>query len=114
LRSSRFSGSLLLIGNVGDLVCPALFDPGEARRIAILPVTEGDDGPGKYPDMFRVADVMPLNKVDFDIERAVAYAREVNPTIEVPPVSARTGERMAAWLNWIDTMRESLCAGAFQ
>ncbi|MFZ3237301.1 MAG: hydrogenase nickel incorporation protein HypB [Stellaceae bacterium] len=99
--------SLLFIENVGNLVCPALFDLGEAKRVAILSVTEGDDKPIKYPHMFRAADLMLLNKtdllryVDFDPERAIAHARAVNPAIEVLQLSARTGNGMAAWHDWI-------------
>jgi hydrogenase nickel incorporation protein HypB len=99
--------SILFIENVGNLVCPALFDLGEYRRVAILSVTEGDDKPLKYPYMFRAAHLMLLNKidllahVDFDINRAIAHAKQVNPTIEVLPLSARTSEGLEAWENWI-------------
>lgn len=100
--------SLLLIENVGNLVCPAAFDLGEAHKVAILSVTEGEDKPLKYPDMFAAADLMLLNKVDllphldFDAERAIEYARRVNPKLIVMRVSARTGEGLAEWLAWID------------
>jgi hydrogenase nickel incorporation protein HypB len=99
--------SILFIENVGNLVCPALFDLGEYRRVAILSVTEGDDKPLKYPHMFRAADLLLFNKidllghVDFDIAQATAYAQEVNPRIEILSMSARTGEGMEAWENWI-------------
>ncbi len=99
--------SLLLIENVGNLVCPASFDLGEAHKVAILSVTEGEDKPLKYPDMFRAADVMLLNKCDllpyltFDAELAIANARRVNPRIEVIRTSATSGEGMPAWLDWI-------------
>jgi hydrogenase nickel incorporation protein HypB len=99
--------SLLLIENVGNLVCPAGFDLGEAHKVAILSVTEGEDKPLKYPDMFRAADLMLLNKCDllpyltFDAELAVANARRVNPRIEVIRLSATTGEGMDEWLAWI-------------
>jgi hydrogenase nickel incorporation protein HypB len=113
------SGALLFIENVGNLVCPALFDLGEARRVAILSVTEGDDKPLKYPHMFRAADLMLLNKidllphVDFDIARAIAHARAVNPNIAVLALSARTGEGMAAWHGWIETARGVVRAAAY-
>jgi hydrogenase nickel incorporation protein HypB len=99
--------SLLLIENVGNLVCPASFDLGEAHKVAILSVTEGEDKPLKYPDMFRAADVMLLNKCDllpyltFDADLAVANARRVNPDIHVIRISATSGEGMDEWLDWI-------------
>ncbi|MFN4148424.1 MAG: hydrogenase nickel incorporation protein HypB [Rhodocyclaceae bacterium] len=101
-------GSVLMIENVGNLVCPAAFDLGEAGKVVILSVTEGEDKPLKYPDMFRAARLMLINKIDllphleFDVDRAIAYARRVNPLIEVMRVSARTGEGMAGWLAWIE------------
>jgi hydrogenase nickel incorporation protein HypB len=107
------AGSLLFIENVGNLVCPALFDLGEFRRVALLSVTEGDDKPIKYPHMFRAADLLLLNKidllphVDFDVDRAVAHAREVNPAIDVLHVSAKTGAGMAAWEGWIVQAEEA-------
>ncbi|NMG73914.1 hydrogenase nickel incorporation protein HypB [Aromatoleum diolicum] len=100
--------SLLLIENVGNLVCPAAFDLGEAHKVAILSVTEGEDKPLKYPDMFAAADLMLLNKVDllphltFDVERAIGYARRVNPAIEVIRTSATSGEGIAEWLAWLE------------
>ncbi|MBL29113.1 MAG: hydrogenase accessory protein HypB [Rhodospirillaceae bacterium] len=100
-------GSVLFIENVGNLVCPALFDLGERRRVAILSVTEGDDKPIKYPHMFRAADLLLLNKidllehVDFDADRAEANAREVSPDIQVIRVSAKTGAGFAAWYDWL-------------
>jgi hydrogenase nickel incorporation protein HypB len=99
--------SLLLIENVGNLVCPASFDLGEAHKVAILSVTEGEDKPLKYPDMFRAADLMLLNKCDllpyltFDADLAVANARRVNPDIKVIRTSATSGEGMDEWLDWI-------------
>jgi hydrogenase nickel incorporation protein HypB len=99
--------SLLLIENVGNLVCPAAFDLGEGRKVVILSVTEGEDKPLKYPDMFNVADLMLLNKVDllphlaFDVERCIGYARRVNPKLEVMKVSALSGEGMDAWMTWL-------------
>jgi len=99
--------SLLLIENVGNLVCPAGFDLGEAHKVVIFSVTEGEDKPLKYPDMFRAADLMLLNKcdllphLDFDADLAVENARRVNPTIRVIRVSATSGEGVAEWLGWI-------------
>ncbi len=99
--------SLLLIENVGNLVCPAAFDLGEAHKVAILSVTEGEDKPIKYPDMFAAADILLLNKVDllrhldFDVDACIAYARRVNPAIRVLQVSARSGEGMDAWIDWL-------------
>jgi hydrogenase nickel incorporation protein HypB len=100
-------GAVVLIENVGNLVCPALFDLGEHAKVAILSVTEGEDKPLKYPHMFRASRVMILNKidllphVDFDVESAVANAKAVNPDITVLRVSARTGEGLADWYDWI-------------
>jgi hydrogenase nickel incorporation protein HypB len=102
------AGGLVLIENVGNLVCPALFDLGERAKVAILSVTEGDDKPLKYPHMFRAAQLMIVNKldllpyVDFDVDAAIAHARQINPTIEAIGVSARTGEGMATWYAWIE------------
>jgi len=98
---------LLLIENVGNLVCPAAFDLGEAHKVVVLSVTEGEDKPLKYPDMFHAASVMLVNKidllpyVDFDVERCIEYARRVNPGIEVLRLSARTGEGMDGWIGWL-------------
>jgi len=110
------SDSVLMIENVGNLVCPALFDLGERAKVVILSVTEGEDKPIKYPHMFRASRVMLLNKIDllphlrFDVERCIAYARQVNPGIEVFRVSAESGEGMAEWYGWlrreIDQQRE--------
>jgi hydrogenase nickel incorporation protein HypB len=106
-------GMLLLIENVGNLVCPAAFDLGEAHKVAILSVTEGEDKPIKYPDMFYAADVMVLNKVDllpyldFDVEQCIAYARQVNPQIKVMQVSATKGHGMDEWLQWLNSGRQA-------
>ena len=100
-------GSLVVIENVGNLVCPAMFDLGERAKVAILSVTEGDDKPLKYPHIFRASQLMILNKIDllphveFDVERAIGNARMVNPDIEVLTVSARTGEGLDAWYGWL-------------
>jgi hydrogenase nickel incorporation protein HypB len=102
------SGSLVLIENVGNLVCPAAFDLGEAHKVAILSVTEGDDKPIKYPDLFHAADLMLVNKVDllphvdFDVDGAIGWARRVQPGIGVMRISARTGEGFDAWLAWLE------------
>ena len=100
--------SWLMIENVGNLVCPALFDLGEHAKVVILSVTEGEDKPLKYPHMFRASRLMLLNKIDllphlrFDVERCLAYARQVNPAIEVLQVSAQTGAGMKAWYAWLE------------
>ena len=99
--------SLLLIENVGNLVCPASFDLGEACKVAILSVTEGEDKPMKYPDMFNAAKVMVLNKIDllphldFDVEKCIDYAKRVNPEIHVMKLSAKSGEGLEAWTDWL-------------
>lgn len=100
-------GGMLLIENVGNLVCPALFDLGEQAKVVILSVTEGEDKPIKYPHIFRACEVMLLNKVDllphlrFDVDRCIAYARQVNPGIAVLQVSAESGQGMEAWYGWL-------------
>ena len=102
------SRDLLFIENVGNLVCPAVWDLGEAAKVAILSVTEGEDKPLKYPDMFAASQLMILNKVDllphvkFDVARCIELARRVNPAIEIIQLSATTGEGMDAWLHWLD------------
>ncbi len=102
------NGGALMIENVGNLVCPAAFDLGEAGKVVILSVTEGEDKPLKYPDMFRAARLMLVNKCDllpyleFDVDKAIANARRVNPLIEVIRVSATKGEGMADWLAWVE------------
>jgi hydrogenase nickel incorporation protein HypB len=99
--------SLLLIENVGNLVCPAAFDLGEAHKVVILSVTEGEDKPVKYPDMFRAASVMLLNKIDllphldFDVDAAIGFARRVNPQIRIMALSATSGEGMGEWLQFL-------------
>ena len=104
----------LFIENVGNLVCPASFDLGEASKVAILSVTEGEDKPLKYPNMFAAADLMIINKVDLlpyvdiNIEDCIANARKVNPTIQVIKLSAKTGEGMDAWFNWLNENRQQL------
>jgi hydrogenase nickel incorporation protein HypB len=99
--------SVVMIENVGNLVCPALFDLGEQEKVLILSVTEGEDKPVKYPHMFRASTLLLLNKIDllphlnFDLARCVEYARRVNPAIEILQVSAQTGEGMDAWYAWL-------------
>ena len=99
--------SLLMIENVGNLVCPAAFDLGEAHKVVVLSVTEGEDKPIKYPDMFRAASVMLLNKIDllphveFDVDAAIGFARRVNPQIRVIRLSATRGEGMDEWLQFL-------------
>ena len=99
--------SLLLIENVGNLVCPAAFDLGEAHKVVLLSVTEGEDKPLKYPDMFHAADLVVLCKidllpyVDFDVNQALAFARRVRPGIEMIQLSAKTGQGFDKWIEWL-------------
>ncbi len=99
--------SLLMIENVGNLVCPALFDLGEAAKVVVISVTEGDDKPLKYPTMFAASRLCLINKidlapyVDFDLDRCEAAARTVNPELEFLRVSATTGEGLDAWYAWL-------------
>jgi hydrogenase nickel incorporation protein HypB len=101
------AGSVVMIENVGNLVCPAMFDLGERTKVVVFSVTEGEDKPLKYPHMFSAAEIMILNKidllphVDFDVEAAVANARAVNPDIAVLRVSARSGAGLDAWYDWL-------------
>ena len=98
---------LVIIENVGNLVCPAEFDVGEHAKAMVYSVTEGDDKPLKYPVMFRAVDAVLLNKIDLvpylevDVDSYVARVREVNPTATILPVSARTGVGMADWFDWL-------------
>ena len=99
--------SIVAIENVGNLVCPALFDLGEYAKVAILSVTEGDDKPIKYPHMFRASKVMILTKIDllpyvqFDVDRCLEYARQVNPNLKIFQVSATTGNGLNHWYDWL-------------
>lgn len=101
------SNGVLFIENVGNLVCPAAFDLGEHHKVAILSVTEGEDKPLKYPDMFAASDLMILNKcdllpyLDFDVKLCIEFARRVNPEIEIIELSARSGEGMNLWKSWV-------------
>ena len=103
------TGSLLVIENVGNLVCPALFDLGEQARVVIFSVTEGEDKPLKYPHMFSAADVLLLSKVDLlphlrvNLQLMVDNALAVNPRLKIFPVSAYSGEGLAAWYDWVRT-----------
>jgi hydrogenase nickel incorporation protein HypB len=100
-------GSLVLVENVGNLVCPALFDLGERSKVVIISVTEGTDKPLKYPYMFAAADLLLINKadllpyVDFDVERCSEYARSISPGLRILTVSATTGEGMDEWYAWV-------------
>jgi hydrogenase nickel incorporation protein HypB len=100
--------TLLFIENVGNLVCPAMFDLGERAMVVIISVTEGADKPLKYPHMFAAAKLVLINKVDllpyvdFDLDVCTANARSVNPRVDVLPVSATTGQGVASWYQWID------------
>lgn len=112
-------GGIVFIENVGNLVCPAGFDLGEAAKVVILSVTEGEDKPLKYPDMFRAARLMILNKADllphiaFDTEACIGFARQVNPEIEVLILSAQSGAGMDGWRDWLAARRaESAPAAA--
>ncbi|MGX5845127.1 hydrogenase nickel incorporation protein HypB [Mesorhizobium sp. ArgA1] len=111
-------GGFLFIENVGNLVCPAAFDLGEAHKVVILSVTEGEDKPLKYPDMFHAADLMLLTKTDllphltFDVEACIANARKVNPRIRVLRVSSTTGEGMAEWIGWLKAARQVALIGS--
>jgi hydrogenase nickel incorporation protein HypB len=100
-------GSIVLIENVGNLVCPALFDLGEHHKVLIFSITEGEDKPLKYPHMFRAADVLILNKIDllpyvqFDLERCLSYAQQVNPHLRTFQVSATRGDGLPEWYGWL-------------
>jgi hydrogenase nickel incorporation protein HypB len=104
-------GAVVVIENVGNLVCPAMFDLGEHAKVAILSVTEGDDKPLKYPHIFAASKLMIVNKidllphVDFDVARAIDNARMVSPDIEVLTLSARTGEGLDSWYGWLREQR---------
>ncbi len=100
---------LLIIENIGNLVCPAEFDVGENARAVVLSVTEGEDKPAKYPLMFRVCDVAVLNKIDllphldFDIEAAKRYIHQVHPDMDIYEISAKTEEGLDSLIKWIET-----------
>jgi hydrogenase nickel incorporation protein HypB len=102
-----------MIENVGNLVCPALFDLGETKRIVIMSVTEGEDKPLKYPNMFQTSHLCLVNKsdllpyLDFDLEKFKAFASRINPKLHFITLSAKTGEGFDEWMNWIS--KESNC-----
>ncbi|MBU3062573.1 hydrogenase nickel incorporation protein HypB [Nocardia sp. NEAU-G5] len=105
------AGTLLFIENIGNLVCPALFDLGERTKVVVISVTEGDDKPLKYPHMFAAAGLALINKidllpyVDFDVETCRRHARAVNPAITILPVSATTGDGLFRWYRWLSEQR---------
>lgn len=105
---------LLFIENIGNLVCPALFDLGETCKVVLLSVTEGDNKPLKYPEMFHHAELMVLTKIDllpyveFNIDDCIAYARRNNPSIKVITLSATTGVGLDEWYQWLATKKSSL------
>lgn len=117
-RLPWLNGGILFIENVGNLVCPAAFDLGEACKIVVFSTTEGEDKPLKYPNMFAASSLMLINKIDlasvldFDLVRTIEYARRVNPKIEVLTVSARTGEGFAAFYAWIRKRAEKARAAS--
>jgi hydrogenase nickel incorporation protein HypB len=106
------NGSILMIENVGNLVCPSLFDLGESKRVVIMSTTEGEDKPAKYPTMFQTSDLCIINKtdllpyLDFDIEKSKEYALRVNPNLEFIELSAKTGEGMQEWYNWLKGLKD--------
>ena len=116
-RLAPSEGSVLLVENVGNLVCPAAFDLGEAAKVVVLSVTEGEDKPLKYPDMFAAASLMLINKIDllphlsFDMDKTIDFALRVNPRLQVIPLSATSGEGFDAWLAWLLARREEVRAG---
>lgn len=107
-------GSLLFIENVGNLVCPALFDLGEHSKVVVISVTEGTDKPLKYPHMFAAAGLVLINKIDllpyveFELDLCAQHARSVNPNVVILPVSATKGDGMDAWFEWIDARANQL------
>ena len=102
---------VLFIENVGNLVCPAPFDLGEAYKVVMLSVTEGEDKPLKYPDIFYAADLMIINKidllpyVDFNMEQCIAYAKQINPNLIIIKLSATKGDGLSEWVQWIKAQR---------
>jgi hydrogenase nickel incorporation protein HypB len=103
--------SVVLIENVGNLVCPALFDLGERAKVVIASITDGEDKPIKYPHLFRASEVMLLNKIDllpylpFDVDRCLAWARQVNPRLRILQVSATRGDGLSDWYDWLRAQR---------
>lgn len=114
LEKGQIDRGVVFIENVGNLICPAAFDLGEAAKIVLLSVTEGEEKPLKYPDMFKAASLALITKTDllphvpFDLDKACAYARDVNPEIGILSLSTMTGAGLDAWFDWIETKRRSL------
>ncbi|MBY0442598.1 MAG: hydrogenase nickel incorporation protein HypB [Mycobacteriaceae bacterium] len=110
--------AMLFIENVGNLVCPALFDLGEHAKVVIISVTEGDDKPLKYPHMFAAAGLVVINKIDLlphvntDLELCKRYARSINPEVQIIAMSATTGEGVDAWYRWLQVRAERLTKSA--
>ncbi len=110
--------SVVMIENVGNLVCPALFDLGEFAKVVILSVTEGEDKPIKYPHMFRASDIMILTKIDllpyveFDVQKCIKYAKQVNPKVQIFQISATTGAGLDNWYKWLTEKFANLSTGA--
>lgn len=109
--------AVLMIENVGNLVCPSMFDLGENKRVVIISTTEGEDKPIKYPDMFFTSDICIINKIDllpylnFDMKKLKSYAKQVNPKLEFFELSATTGEGMHKWYDWLSSQSKSLSKG---
>lgn len=112
------AGSVVVIENVGNLVCPALFDLGEHKKVLIFAVTEGEDKPLKYPHMFRACDLLILNKIDllpyvpFDLERCLGFVAAVNPRLQVLPVSVTRGDGLGDWFSWLREQARRVVAPA--
>lgn len=110
-RLQPVDDSVLFIENVGNLVCPALFDLGERAKVVVVSVTEGEDKPLKYPHMFRASTVMVLNKIDllphltFDADRCIGFAKQVNPNLTVIRISATRGDGLGEWYDWLRAAR---------
>ena len=104
---------LVLVENVGNLVCPAEFEVGEHAKVALLSVTEGEDKPLKYPVMFQAADCLLITKMDLapyleiDISQIVANVKQMNPNVKIIPVSAKTKEGLEAWFDWVRSQRQA-------
>jgi hydrogenase nickel incorporation protein HypB len=102
---------VVLIENVGNLVCPALFDLGERAKVVVMSVTDGEDKPVKYPHAFRGSELMILNKIDllahlqFDVGRCLEFARQINPGLRVIQVSGTRGDGLSEWYDWLSEQR---------
>ncbi|MEU2104052.1 hydrogenase nickel incorporation protein HypB [Nocardia sp. NPDC019255] len=113
-------GTLLFVENVGNLVCPALFDLGERAKVVVISVTEGTDKPLKYPHMFQAAGLVLVNKtdllpyVDFDLDRCREYIRSIHPGVEVLPLSVSTGEGLSTWYDWLADKRRAAGTAALE